>query len=251
MGSRAKHRGPATGRHRSMRPRRSRNRPIALAVGLTALIALGPVGLIGGEGATTPLPASGTSDALGLRVPVGDANDLREKRRRDEQRLIGTVSRGSTRAWSGTTNRVPTWLRSCRTLPPGRDTANGQIAEDDLCELPEGGLLRGDAAGGWARLRVDYARETGQPLCLTGGYRDLASQSRLYAIKPGLAARPGTSNHGWGIAVDLCGGIERFGSVEHQWMVANAPEYGWTHPTWARATGSKPEPWHWEFVGGG
>jgi LAS superfamily LD-carboxypeptidase LdcB len=32
-------------------------------------------------------------------------------------------------------------------------------------------------------------------------------------------------------------------------MLAHAEEYGWTLPDWARTTGSKPEPWHWEYVG--
>jgi hypothetical protein len=30
-------------------------------------------------------------------------------------------------------------------------------------------------------------------------------------------------------------------------MQANAPRFGWVHPSWAEQTGSKPEAWHWEF----
>jgi LAS superfamily LD-carboxypeptidase LdcB len=62
-----------------------------------------------------------------------------------------------------------------------------------------------------------------------------------------MAAVPGTSNHGWGRAVDLCGGIESFGTPQHDWLVANAPRFGWVHPSWAEVTGSRPEPWHFEF----
>ena len=69
----------------------------------------------------------------------------------------------------------------------------------------------------------------------------------LYATKPNLAARPGTSNHGWGTALDLCGGIQDFGTAEHEWMFLNAPLYGWFHPAWAQRGGSRPEPWHFEF----
>ena len=58
---------------------------------------------------------------------------------------------------------------------------------------------------------------------------------------------PGTSNHGWGQAVDLSGGIQSFGSAEFTWMQANAGKYGWKPPEWAQAGGSKPEPWHWEY----
>jgi len=66
-------------------------------------------------------------------------------------------------------------------------------------------------------------------------------------LRPHLAAVPGTSNHGWGIAVDLSGGINRFGTAEHQWMRRNAPYFGWILPSWAQERGSRPEAWHWEF----
>jgi len=52
-----------------------------------------------------------------------------------------------------------------------------------------------------------------------------------------------------GRAVDLCGGVQSFGSPAHQWMRQNAPLYGWFHPSWAAAGGSLPEPWHWEYAG--
>jgi LAS superfamily LD-carboxypeptidase LdcB len=58
---------------------------------------------------------------------------------------------------------------------------------------------------------------------------------------------PGTSNHGWGLAVDLCGGVNLFGTAQTVWMQLNAGHYGWVHPDWAQAGGRNPEPWHWEF----
>ena len=64
-----------------------------------------------------------------------------------------------------------------------------------------------------------------------------------------LAAVPGTSNHGWGLAVDLCGGIERFGTAQYAWMVANAGRFGFLHPTWADPGRGREEPWHWEYAG--
>ncbi len=48
-------------------------------------------------------------------------------------------------------------------------------------------------------------------------------------------------------AVDLCGGVERFDTAEHEWMLAHGPAYGWIHPSWAGAGGSRPEPWHFEY----
>ena len=128
---------------------------------------------------------------------------------------------------------------------------NGQIPEAALCRLwgAPGHLLRADAAYAFDALAEAYAAAFGSPLCVTDSYRTYASQVRLKASKPHLAATPGTSNHGWGTAVDLCGGIQRFGTAEHRWMQLNAPLFGWFNPSWAQQGGSKPEAWHWEFGG--
>ncbi len=64
-----------------------------------------------------------------------------------------------------------------------------------------------------------------------------------------MAATPGTSNHGWGLALDLGGGINSWGTTERAWMVANAPAAGWISPDWAQPGRGKEEPWHWEFTG--
>ena len=40
------------------------------------------------------------------------------------------------------------------------------------------------------------------------------------------------------------------GPAGYQWLKANGPLYGWTHPSWAEPGGSRPEPWHWEYTGG-
>ena len=79
--------------------------------------------------------------------------------------------------------------------------------------------------------------------------RSYDEQVAVKAARGRWAATPGRSEHGLGLAVDLCGGVDRFGTDAHRWMVAEAPRYGWTHPTWADAHGSLPEPWHWEYTG--
>jgi len=129
--------------------------------------------------------------------------------------------------------------------------SNGRLATDDLCPLWEPDhLLRADAAVTLARLNVEYQNVFGETLCLTDSYRSYSAQERLRATKPGLAAPAGTSEHGWGLAVDLCGGVERNGQ-RHQWLRDNAPQYGWDNPDWAREGGTGPyEPWHWEFGAG-
>ena len=125
---------------------------------------------------------------------------------------------------------------------------NGSAPSTALCPAAASGpLLRCDAAVAFRLLDGAFQEQFGTPLCLTGGYRTLSEQVSLYDAKPTLAARPGTSNHGWGVAVDLCGGVESFGTPEHEFVVATAPLFGWQHPSWAAADGSRPEPWHFEF----
>lgn len=124
--------------------------------------------------------------------------------------------------------------------------SNGFLPASALCSVGVGAhALRADASAAFQAMNAAY----GNQLCITDSYRSYAGQVDVFARKPNLAAVPGTSNHGWGVAVDFCGGIESFGTPAHQWMQANARQFGWIHPSWAEQGGSRPEPWHWEYVG--
>ena len=127
---------------------------------------------------------------------------------------------------------------------------NGEVPAEALCALDvaPGQRLRCDAAEGLEALNAAYRAEFGTDLTVTDSYRSYAAQVACLAAKGTLCATPGTSNHGRGTAVDLGGPLSRFGSTEHDWLLAHAPEFGWDLPSWARANGSKPEPWHWEFT---
>jgi hypothetical protein len=171
---------------------------------------------------------------------------------RHQAELRAAALLGATRTGSGATkdNRVTGTVGSCR----GGAVAqypNGRIPIAALCPLraAPGHYLRADAAYAFDRLTQAYVARFGGAPCITDSYRSYPAQVSVYARKPNLAALPGTSNHGWGTALDLCGGIQQFASVQHLWMVVNAPLYGWFHPGWAQQNGSKPEPWHWEFGG--
>lgn len=128
---------------------------------------------------------------------------------------------------------------------------NGQIPPGGLCALTtaSGESLRPEAAAAFDAMSTAYERDTGSPLCVTDSYRSYPEQVVLKEQKGRWAATPGQSNHGFGLAVDLCGGVNTFGHPAHLWMQQNAPLYGWFHPEWAAAGGSLPEPWHWEFAG--
>jgi peptidoglycan DL-endopeptidase CwlO len=126
--------------------------------------------------------------------------------------------------------------------------ANGRIPVEALCALGVNRhVLRCDAAAGYARMSAAYQEAFGTQLCITDSYRSFAAQVAAFARKPALAAVPGTSNHGWALAVDLCGGINVAGTAQWNWMTANAGRFGWVQPDWARPGSEKPEPWHWEF----
>jgi LAS superfamily LD-carboxypeptidase LdcB len=139
---------------------------------------------------------------------------------------------------------------SCSAQPIG-DQANGNLEPGSLCPLwsAAGQRLRADAATAFNALSRYHAQTSGAPLCVTDSYRSYSEQVSVYHRKPGLAAVPGTSNHGWGLAVDLCGGVEEFGSSAYAWMTANAGRFGFRHPDWAQQGSSRPEAWHWEFQG--
>lgn len=133
---------------------------------------------------------------------------------------------------------------------------NGRIPEELLLPIPwaPDHLLRTDATESLIALNSEYRAEFGHDLVINDAYRDYARQEDARNDwcsrgKCGNAAIPGTSNHGWALAVDLGGGISSFGTAEYSWMKSNGPKYGWQHPSWAEPGGSAPEPWHWDFWG--
>ncbi|WP_208971488.1 D-alanyl-D-alanine carboxypeptidase family protein [Kineococcus rubinsiae] len=128
---------------------------------------------------------------------------------------------------------------------------NGLIPRSALCPLwgASSHVLRADAANAFNQLSQAYAQAFGTPLSVTDSYRTLAGQIDVAARKPGLAAKAGTSRHGLGIAVDLGGGVQTFGSPQFLWLKRNAALFGWLHPAWAEERGGKFEPWHWEYQG--
>ena len=117
---------------------------------------------------------------------------------------------------------------------------NGQVPAEALRPVADTGhRLWAPAANGLQRL-IDDAAADGVTVGITDSYRPVAVQERLAREKGlykdgGLAAVPGTSNHGWGIATDLdldARGLE--------WMRANAWRYGFVEDV-------PREPWHWTY----
>ena len=127
---------------------------------------------------------------------------------------------------------------------------NGRLAREDLCALWDGHTqMRADAASALAELNAVYVARFGADMCIASGYRTLQEQYSVKARKGGLAAPPGKSNHGWGLAIDFCSSMTT--GARWTWLNENAGTYGFENPAWARPGGSGPyERWHWEYTKG-
>lgn len=118
---------------------------------------------------------------------------------------------------------------------------NGRVPPSALKEIEGvgGHRLWAPAADSFDALRRAAARD-GVTIGITDSYRtydtqvDLVRRKGLYS-QGGLAAAPGTSRHGWGIALDL-----KLDASAQAWMRTHAAEFGF-HENVAR------EPWHWEY----
>ena len=73
---------------------------------------------------------------------------------------------------------------------------------------------------------------------ITDGWRSYESQVSLKKKKPSLAATPGKSIHGLGLAADL-----QLSKAQQQWLYANGAKFG----LYAGA-GFNREPWHWQLL---
>jgi D-alanyl-D-alanine carboxypeptidase len=117
---------------------------------------------------------------------------------------------------------------------------NGKIPADALHPVGNTGhKLWSPAADSLTALMAD-AKRAGVNIGITDSYRsyaeqvDLAKRKGLYS-QGGLAAKPGTSDHGWGLATDL-----DLDAKAQSWMRANAGKYGFVADT-------PREPWHWVY----
>ncbi|NKY38489.1 M15 family metallopeptidase, partial [Cellulomonas septica] len=117
---------------------------------------------------------------------------------------------------------------------------NGRIPPDALAPVGSTGhRLWAPAAQAFGDLTAAAARD-GVRIGITDSYRsydaqiDVAARKGLYS-QGGLAAAPGTSPHGWGLALDLA-----LDDRAQAWMRANAGTYGFEEDT-------PREPWHWVY----
>jgi LAS superfamily LD-carboxypeptidase LdcB len=149
---------------------------------------------------------------------------------------------------------------------------NGRIAPDRMLSVETNGtvatLVR-PAAHAWAAL-VAAAERDGHTLVPFSTYRSYDRQKALFLARysttykanvdrkiwegktwykhtGATTAAPGTSNHGWGLAVDVRvkrGGVERpIDDPAVAWLVANEHRFGFSHEI-------QSEPWHIRYWAG-
>ena len=118
---------------------------------------------------------------------------------------------------------------------------NGRIPPQALASIGGGERLWAPAAAAFERMR-DAASAAGVRIGVNDSYRsfdeqvDMARRKGLYSAG-GLAAQPGTSDHGWGKALDL-----QLDGRAQSWMRANGERFGFDDST-------PREPWHWVYRG--
>ena len=124
--------------------------------------------------------------------------------------------------------------------------SNGRLPSSDLAPIA-GGQLTKEAAAGFNAMNVDSRKRYGVELRPTGSmssYRTYAQQQYLWELyqsgKGNLAAVPGTSNHGWGVAVDFA--TPQMRSIVDQ----IGAKYGWSK-SWSDAPS---EWWHIRYQSG-
>lgn len=139
------------------------------------------------------------------------------------------------------------WCEIGCALEGPQAASNGHLPASSLKAIP-GGQLSHAAALRWLAMRQYIGLKHGvwiAPLGPNSSYRPYSRQQyywHLYQTGQGnVAAYPGTSNHGWGNAVDVATTtmayyISKYGS-----------KFGWSHAEGARVG----EWWHYTYVGGG
>lgn len=167
----------------------------------------------------------------------------------------------------------------------GKKVLNGELPQSLLAapDIPKAPKIEKNAAKKLTELNKAYRAQFGKDIAISDGYRVFDVQNRIFdwnyyetslnpysgkSDLPGVknkgrkkgsftkgkpmgiaAAKPGTSNHGWGQAIDIGDMGGGPGNKFFDWMDANAKNYGWINPGWAKKPGAGYEPWHWEYDG--
>lgn len=178
---------------------------------------------------------------------------------------------------SGTRVGTGPWVRTglgyvnkgnLETTTTNPSALNGRFPTSALCAVPKVFNSPDSFAPGYTKdtqrylncddlpylkaLEVAYKRQFGHYALIDLTYRSLAEQQYWYN-KFGIprAAYPGTSNHGYGLAVDFRetdkpGEEFGWGGTGQKWLAANAGRWGFNNPF---PSGTAGESYHFQFIG--
>ena len=195
----------------------------AAGSGLSSSSLLAELGLSGASGASASgLSSAAVLQALGLAGVTGVAS------------LGGTGSTstgGATGAGALDADGVPADLAAY---------GNGRIPASALAPVGSTGARMWQPAAQALNGVIAAAKADGVTIGVTEGYRSYGEQVSLAKTKGlysdgGLAAVPGTSEHGWGMAADL-----KLDSSALAWMRTNGARFGFVEST-------PRESWHWSY----
>ncbi|AMM19953.1 hypothetical protein AX769_07015 [Frondihabitans sp. PAMC 28766] len=144
---------------------------------------------------------------------------------------------------------------------------NGNIPTSRLAPVADGSHVRADAAVAYNSMAAAFQSAFHKPLSVTQGYRPLKQQLSIFESRytphknkvagsvfwaglywtlnkgQSVAAAPGTSVHGWALAIDFSSGVQTAGSAQKKWADKNGPTFGWFP-----IGNSFGEAWHFEFT---
>jgi hypothetical protein len=146
----------------------------------------------------------------------------------------------------------------------GTTVYNGELPANLIAKLDFSSIkLEKHAAKQLNAMNKEFKAKFGVDIAMSGGNRSFDVQNSIFdwahydktgkARKIGTnggtaAAKPGTSQHGWGLAIDTSNMGDK-GSAKFDFLEAIGGKYGWVNPGWAKGSGAGHEPWHREYIG--
>lgn len=139
---------------------------------------------------------------------------------------------------------------------------NGNLPADLLVNIGGGYKLHPKAAATYNKWKIDIIAAGLSPM-LVSGYRSLESQKATaskFKNQPGRAAAPGTSAHGFGIAVDLsmnvpsastspANNLNKRRTERYKTIASLGVKHGWYNPWRLSDNRGSDESWHFEYWG--
>lgn len=213
-------------------------------------------------------PSDKNDDTVGL----SELNKKELERESEKKKIIsdseGIVDSGTESGFYD----FNTWNNSCKpeliVVNAGNRLSEDNNVKIKVCRGKEVGAL---LAGELEQMICD-AKKEGIILWISSGYRSVDLQTKLFKRQmerekskevindeeaekraARIVARPYTSEHNTGLAIDFNGVEDNFYTTkEYKWLINNAHKYGFIEryqKKWQSHTGVIYEPWHFRYVG--